>query len=61
MNAGGERLLIQARKRLGAFDLQCDVDLPLSGLTALFGVSGSGKSTLINLVAGLHRPDQGRI
>ena len=61
MNAAAERLLIRARKRLGAFDLQCDVDLPLSGLTALFGISGSGKSTLINLVAGLHRPDQGRI
>ncbi len=31
------------------------------GLTALFGRSGSGKTTLIDLVAGLARPDRGRI
>jgi molybdate transport system ATP-binding protein len=30
-------------------------------VTALFGPSGSGKSTLIDLVAGLARPDAGRI
>ena len=56
-----DRLLIQVRKRLGAFALQCDVGLPLRGLTAIFGASGSGKSTLINLVAGLLRPEEGRI
>lgn len=32
-----------------------------SGLTALFGRSGSGKTTIIDLVAGLARPDRGRI
>jgi len=31
------------------------------GLTALVGPSGSGKTTLLNLVAGVLRPDQGRI
>jgi len=30
-------------------------------LTALFGRSGSGKTTLINVIAGLVRPDQGRV
>jgi molybdate transport system ATP-binding protein len=61
VNGADERLRIHARKRLGAFELHCDVDLPLAGLTALFGASGSGKSTLIYLVAGLLRPDEGRI
>ena len=31
------------------------------GITALFGRSGAGKSTTINLIAGLARPDRGRI
>ena len=32
-----------------------------AGVTALFGPSGSGKSTIVNAVAGLLRPDSGRI
>src|SRR5215467_9207655 len=56
-----ERLRIDVAKRLGRFDFACDLDLPLTGLTAIFGASGAGKSTLINLVAGLHQPDRGRI
>ena len=31
------------------------------GLTALFGPSGSGKSSILNMVAGLLKPDRGRI
>ena len=31
------------------------------GITALFGRSGSGKTSVINLIAGLDRPDRGRI
>lgn len=30
-------------------------------LTALFGRSGAGKTTIVNLIAGLLRPDRGRI
>ncbi len=31
------------------------------GLTALFGHSGAGKTTVLNMIAGLLRPDRGRI
>ncbi len=42
------------------FTLDVAFDAP-AGVTALFGPSGSGKSTIINAVAGLLRPDIGRI
>ncbi|MDP4024239.1 molybdenum ABC transporter ATP-binding protein [Methylobacterium sp. NEAU 140] len=46
--------------RRGAFALEAAFDAG-PGLTALFGRSGSGKTTLIDLIAGLARPDRGRI
>ncbi|MFZ1725695.1 MAG: molybdenum ABC transporter ATP-binding protein [Albidovulum sp.] len=39
----------------GAFALDLDQTLPLSGLTAVFGPSGSGKSTLLRVIAGFQR------
>ncbi len=43
-------------------DFRVEVDLSAGpGVTALFGRSGSGKSSVINMVAGLARPDEGRI
>jgi molybdate transport system ATP-binding protein len=51
---------IAARKALRDFTL--DVDLRFaSGVTVLAGPSGSGKSTLLRIVAGLTRPDEGRV
>ncbi|MBI5163036.1 MAG: molybdenum ABC transporter ATP-binding protein [Magnetospirillum sp.] len=53
-------LELSIRRRQG--DFQVAVDLAAGpGVTALFGRSGSGKSSLIAMVAGLARPDQGRI
>jgi molybdate transport system ATP-binding protein len=46
--------------KLGAFDLEVSFENEL-GITALFGRSGSGKSLTINLIAGLARPDRGRV
>jgi len=48
-------------KRLGAFELQAAFTVPAHGVTALFGRSGAGKTSVINAIAGLLRPDRGRI
>ena len=32
-----------------------------AGVTALFGPSGAGKTTIVNMIAGLLKPDRGRI
>jgi molybdate transport system ATP-binding protein len=39
----------------GAFRLQVDLDVPGTGVTALFGPSGSGKTTVLRALAGLER------
>ncbi len=48
------------RHRIGA--LQIDVDFALDKpWTILFGPSGSGKTTILRAIAGLLRPDEGKI
>ncbi|MEU3520693.1 sugar ABC transporter ATP-binding protein [Streptomyces sp. NPDC006654] len=38
-----------------------DLDVHAGGVLALLGPNGAGKSTLIKVLAGVHRPDAGRI
>ncbi len=54
------RIEIDVERRLGAFHLKSQFSCE-AAVTALFGRSGCGKSTVLNLVAGLLRPDRGRI
>ncbi|GIV77464.1 MAG: ABC transporter [Litorilinea sp.] len=53
-------LELQLRKRLEHFTLDLALTVP-AGITALFGRSGAGKSMTLACVAGLTRPDAGRI
>lgn len=45
----------------GAFRLDAAFSFSTPGVTALFGHSGAGKSTIIHALAGLFRPNEGKI
>src|SRR6185437_8497654 len=53
-------LVVDVEKTLGDFRLSARF-AGETGATALFGPSGAGKTSLINMIAGLVRPDRGRI
>lgn len=53
-------LSFSARHRLGAFTLDAAFSAD-KGVTALFGRSGSGKTSVMRIIAGLTKPDEGRI
>jgi len=52
---------IRVQRRLGSFVLAAEFSAPASGVVALFGRSGAGKTSLINAIAGIIRPEAGRI
>src|SRR5690606_14955573 len=47
--------------RLGDFALEARFTCPAEGFIALVGGPGAGKTVLLNLLAGLLRPERGRI
>jgi molybdate transport system ATP-binding protein len=51
---------VDLQHRLGSFQLKVRFTAD-PGVTALFGRSGAGKSSTVNAIAGLLRPQQGRI
>ena len=53
-------LAVDVEKRLGDFTIAAKFEAP-DGVTALFGPSGSGKTSIVSMVAGLMKPDRGRI
>ncbi|MDA5095365.1 molybdenum ABC transporter ATP-binding protein [Aliiroseovarius sp. KMU-50] len=53
-------LEVSLKHRFSGTDLDLEFMAP-PGLTVLYGASGSGKTTVVNAVAGLLRPDQGRV
>ncbi|MEE3317228.1 MAG: molybdenum ABC transporter ATP-binding protein [Pseudomonadota bacterium] len=53
-------LSVDIHHHFDGFDLDVQFQTE-GGLTALFGRSGAGKTTVINALAGVFRPDRGRI
>lgn len=53
-------LSVALRHSFSGFELDVGFEAP-PGLTVLFGRSGSGKTTIVNAVAGLLRPQYGRV
>jgi molybdate transport system ATP-binding protein len=53
-------LEVEAATQLGEFTLNANFASD-GKITALFGRSGAGKTTLVNVIAGLIRPERGRV
>jgi molybdate transport system ATP-binding protein len=53
-------LSVNIERRLGDFRLAASFQAG-EGVTALFGRSGAGKTSVVNAIAGILRPDRGRI
>ena len=54
-------LRVEASTRLSDFTLEVALEAPAGRCLALAGPSGAGKSTVLRIVAGLLRPDRGRV
>lgn len=53
-------LVVEVEKKLGDFTLNA-LFASEGGATVLFGPSGAGKTSIVNMIAGLMKPDRGRI
>jgi molybdate transport system ATP-binding protein len=61
-NRTASQPLVAALKRRFSADFALDVSFTLQpGVNVLFGPSGSGKTCILQLLAGIDRPDSGRI
>ena len=54
-------LEVKLKKQLGNFLLDVDFSVPDGSATGLLGASGCGKSVTLRCIAGIIRPDEGRI
>ena len=52
---------VSLKHDFGGFALDASFALSRPGVTALFGPSGAGKTSIVQAIAGLFRPDEGRI
>jgi molybdate transport system ATP-binding protein len=54
-------LSARIESRLREFELEVELEVGPGRCIALVGPSGAGKTTVLRTIAGLHRPDRGRI
>jgi molybdate transport system ATP-binding protein len=54
-------LEVRAQDRLRGLELDVDLRVDGAGRAAIVGPSGAGKSTVLRIIAGLRRPDPGRV
>jgi molybdate transport system ATP-binding protein len=59
-STGFKMLAVDVEKKLGDFAVTAKFASE-TGATTLFGPSGAGKTTVVNMIAGLLRPDRGRV
>lgn len=52
---------VRARDRLRELELDVELRVDGNGCAAIVGPSGAGKSTVLRIIAGLRRPDPGRV
>ena len=55
------RLFVDVHKDLGAFRLDVSFETDSGQITGLLGASGCGKSMTLRCIAGIEKPDRGRI
>jgi molybdate transport system ATP-binding protein len=58
---GAPVLRAQLAIALREFELELELEVERGSCLALVGPSGAGKSTVLRAIAGLHRPDRGRV
>ena len=54
-------LRVRLSSVLREFELEVELEVDAGASVALVGPSGAGKSTVLRSIAGLHRPDRGRV
>lgn len=59
--SGNQQIRLRYALARSGFELDIAADIPLHGVTGVYGVSGAGKTTLLRCIAGLEQADEGEL